>query len=303
MDTLDALRAFHRVVSEKGFAAAARELGLSRSVVNKQVRQLERRLGTQLFQRSTRRVVPTDAGRRFYEQTRPILMELETAFSALTDEREQPSGTLRVNAPMTFGARSVAPIVADFLDRFPDLRIELVLNDRAVDPIEEGFDVTLRIGEAQHFTSLIVEPLATVPLRLCASPAYLTAAGIPDTPTALREHRCLHYGYQESGSQWRLTGPDGTRAYAIGCVLWSNNGEALRDAGLRDQGILMLPGFLVDDDIAVGRLVPILDAFEPQILTLSAVYPRHRLLSRKVQLFVDTLRDTLADPVETSGKP
>jgi len=295
MDRIEAMRAFSKVVESGGFAAAARRLGSSRSVVNRAVIDLEGELGAQLLRRSTRRVTPTDAGLAFYDRCIQILSDLDEAISAVAELQQQASGNLRVNAPMSFGTRHLAPVVADFMARHPGVHVELVLNDRVVDPIEEGFDVTLRIAEANPATSLISQEIVAARRVLCASPAYLEQAGEPAHPSELRRHRCLHYGYLSSGSQWRLTGPDGDRPYAIGCVMWSNNGEALKCAAVRDQGVVLLPTFIVGDALQDGQLRTVLVDYSPPPISICALYPRHRHLSAKVRLFVESIRERFGD--------
>lgn len=289
MDKFESMRAFARVVEAGGFAAAAREMGLSRSVVNRSVINLENELGTQLLSRSTRRVTPTETGLAFYDRAVAILAELDDALTAVTELQERPTGNLRINAPMSFGTLHLSSVVTEFMAEHPGLHVELVLNDRRVDPIEEGFDVTIRAAEAAPSTSLITKEIVPAKRVLCASPGYVDQHGEPGDPRELKAHRCLHYGYLSSGSQWRLTGPEGDRAYAINCVMWSNNGEALKDAAVRHQGIALLPTFVVGGDLQDGRLRTILPDYAPPLLSLCAMYPRHRHLSAKVRLFVDLL--------------
>lgn len=289
MDRFLSLRAFTRVVDAGGFAAAAREMGLSRSVVNKYVITLENEIGTQLLRRSSRQVSPTDAGAAFYDRAVSIINELDEAFAAVTQLQEQPRGNLRINGPMTFGTMHLAPTVAEFMALYPDIHVELVLNDRFVDPIEEGFDVTVRIADPKVSTSLISREIVGIRRVLCASPSYLVAHGEPSNPRELRQHRCLHYGYQETGNQWKLTGPMGESSAQIHCVLWSNNGDALKQAALRDQGIALLPTFIVGDELQTGRLRTLLSDWQPPDIMLSALYPRHRHLSAKTRLLVEHL--------------
>ena len=295
MDKIDSMRAFTQVVEAGGFAAAARQMGLSRSVVNKAVINLENRLGTQLLRRSTRRVTPTETGLAFYDRCVQILGELEAAISAVSELQEQPTGNLRINAPMSFGMLHLSSLVSEFMGSNPKMRVEVVLNDRVVDPIEEGFDVTLRIGEASPSTSLISREIGAIKRVLCASPKYVEAFGEPGRPTDLKSHRCLHYGYQASGSQWRLLGPGSDQTYAIRCVMWSNNGEVLRDAAIHDQGIALLPTFIVGGALQSGELRTVLADYAPPPLTLCALYPRHRHLSAKVRLLVDLLAARFGD--------
>ena len=294
IDKFESIRTFTKVVEAGGFAAAAREMGLSRSVVNKYVIQLENALGTQLLRRSTRQVTPTETGLAFYDRCLQILSELDEAISAITELQEKPTGNLRVNAPMSFGTLHMAALVADYMVRYPDVHVELVLNDRFIDPIEEGFDVTVRIGTPAVLTSLISKEIVAAKRVLCASPAYLRAYGEPLQPGELKTHRCLHYGYQASGNQWRLSGPDGEFSVLINCVMWSNNGETLKDAAIKHQGIALLPTFIVGNALQEGELRTVLVDYQPTSITLCALYPRHRHLSAKVRHFIDLLVERFA---------
>lgn len=291
MDRFESMRAFTKVVEQGGFAAAARQMGLSRSVVSKAVINLENELGAQLLRRSTRQVTTTDTGIAFYARAVAILDELDQAVLAVRELQEHPTGSLRVNAPMSFGTLHLAPLVGEFMASYPDVHVELVLNDRFIDPIEEGFDVTIRIGEPDYSTSLIAREIVGSRRVLCASPGYLGEHGEPVGPLELKDHRCLHYGYSGSGSQWKLTGPEGERTYAINCIMWSNNGEALRTAAIANQGIVLLPTFIVGEALQNNRLQTILNDFSSPATNLCALYPRHRHLSSKVRLFVDALEE------------
>lgn len=295
MDMLEGMRSFTRVVEAGGFAAAAREMGVSRAVVNKQVRKLEEELGAQLLRRSTRKVSPTDLGSAFYQRCLAVLAEVDSAVSAVSEMQQNPTGTLRVNAPMSFGTLHLADMVARFMAEYPDLRVELSLNDRFVDPIEEGFDISLRISEPRYSTSLVTRELTAAKLVLCASPAYLADHGEPQRPAELQRHRCLHYGYQASGIQWRLSGPDGEVSVVVNCAMWSNNGEVLAAAARRDQGIALLPTFIAGASLQSGELRSLMCDYQPAPLTLCALYPRHRHLSSKVQLFVDAMAKDIGE--------
>jgi DNA-binding transcriptional LysR family regulator len=289
MDRFDSMRAFTKVVEMSGFAAAARAMGLSRSVVNKAVINLENDLGTQLLTRSTRRVTPTETGLAFYDRCVQILGDLDEAIASVTELQENPTGNLRLNAPMTFGTQHLASLVADFMADYPDVHVELVLNDRFVDPIEEGFDVTIRIAEPLYSTSLITREIVPARRLLCASPAYLDEFGEPESPRDLKAHRCLQYGYSGTVTQWRLDGSDGEQSYPINCLMWSNNGEVLKSAALRGQGIALLPTFIIGGELQDGTLRSVLTDHPPTELAVSAMYPRHRHLSAKVRLFVEML--------------
>lgn len=297
MDNFAGIRAFTQVVKAGGFAAAAREMGLSRSVVNKTVINLEKELGAQLLHRSTRRVTPTDTGLAFYERCVQILSELDEATSAVTELQSKPTGNLRVNAPMSFGTLHLSRVLAEYMALYPDVHVELVLNDRVVDAIEEGFDVTVRVGASHATTSLVTRELVKAKRVLCASPDYLEKWGEPLVPADLNVHRCLHYGYLGSGSKWRLRDSGGEQAFTIQCVMSSNNAEPLRDAAVNHQGIALLPTFIVGEALQTGQLRTILADYPPTDITLSALYPRHRHLSTKVRLLVDLLSERFG------GKP
>ena len=207
MDKFESLRAFTHVVASGGFAAAAREMGLSRSTVNKLVINLEDDLGVQLLHRTTRRVNPTATGLAFYARCVSILADLEDAELAVAQLHEEPKGTLRINAPMSFGTLHLAPVLTDFISQYPDLQVQLTLEDRLVDPMEEGFDLTLRISEPPDSPNLIVHPIASANRVLCAAPAYLERRGAPTLPNDLKTHSCLHYGHLANKYQWTLWGP------------------------------------------------------------------------------------------------
>ena len=291
MDKFESIRAFTQVVNSGGFAAAAREMGLSRSTVNKLVIALESDLGVQLLHRSTRVVTPTETGLAFHERCVEILASLEEAERSVTQLHEEPRGKLRVNAPMSFGTMHLAPALADFLVHYPDLQVQLTLNDRFIDPIEEGFDVTLRIAKLQESASLIAHPFAPVQRVLCASPTYLETHGIPIHPDELRHHSCLHYGQLAVENQWTLVGPEGEQTIAVNGVLCSNNGEVLRDAAVRGLGITLLPMFIVAQELQQGMLQIVLPDYHPPDLSIAAIYPVNRHLSTKVRLLVDFLQE------------
>lgn len=295
MDKFDAIKSFVQVVESAGFAAAGRQLGLSRSVVNKHVQRLEDELGAQLLRRSTRSVTLTSTGEGFYRRALNLLADYEDAVNAVRELQDEPTGDLRVNAPMSFGTLHLSTLVADFCAANPHLRVELVLNDRFVDPLEEGFDITLRIGEVPVSTSLVVQELAPSRVVVCASSAYLQQYGEPAAVQDLKAHRCLHYGYQASGANWRLQVGGRTQAVPVNCVMWSNNGQVLRDAAIAGNGIVLLPTFIVGDALQTGQLRTVLVDMPPVPTSLLALYPRHRHLSAKVRLFVRALRARFQD--------
>lgn len=288
MDKLASLRAFTKVVELASFSEAGKKLRLSRSAVSKHVGDLEHELGVQLLNRTTRRVTPTEQGQAYFERAIAILADLDAADHAVAERQSSPRGLLRVNAPMSFGTIKLGPIVAEFMERYSELQIQLVLSDEQVDPLQEGIDVVLRIAELES-SSLIARKLTPVPRSLCASPAYLQRRGEPRHPDELRGHDCLAYGYLSTGNQWKLIGKDGDHWINPRWTLCANNAEVLRDAALRGRGIALLPNFVMEDAIQRGTLRPLLTDYSSPPTALYAVYPPTRHLAVKVRVFIDFL--------------
>jgi DNA-binding transcriptional LysR family regulator len=261
MDKLASLRAFVKVVELGSFSEAGRQLRLSRSAVSKYVIDLEQALGVQLLVRTTRSVAATENGQAYYERCLAILADLEEADLAVTRLQAEPRGILRVNAPMSFGTLHLGRAIADLMEQYPELRVALVLSDEFVDPVQEGFDVTLRIGDLPS-SSLIARKLAPARRVVCAAPAYLAQHGVPRHPDELRDHQCLTYGYLATGAQWKLTGPDGDHWINVPWTLCADNAEVLRDAAVRGRGIALLPTFIAGTDLQEGRLRTILTDYK-----------------------------------------
>ena len=294
MDKFESICAFTQVVKEGSFAAAARKMQLSRSAVNKLVINLENHLGVQLFYRTTRQVTPTATGRSFYERCLDILSSLEEAELAVSQQHREPKGTLKINAPMSFGISSLGTQIAEFIIRHPEIKIQLTLEDRFVDPISEGYDLVIRIGSPFKSPSLIIHPLTIIPRVLCAAPSYLKAKGIPQDISELKNHSCLHYGYSATGSQWQFISQEQEEQVSIDGVFCSNNGEVLRDAAVKGLGIVMLPTFIVKRQLKQGELQIILPNYQTPELSLCVIYPINRHLSPKVQLFTQFLQECFA---------
>ncbi len=295
MDKFAGILAFTQVVNHGGFAAAAREMGCSRSAVNKLVNHLEKELGVQLLHRTTRQVSPTEIGMAFYERCNAILADLEAAEAAASQLQTELRGNLRVNAPMSFGTLHLSEAIAEFIEQHPQLRVELTLNDRFVDPIEEGFDVTIRIAESPESSNLVATQLTTVPRHLYASSAYLQRCGTPTHPQQLSNHACLHYGYLATGNRWKLTGEDGEHVIRIQGNLCSNNGEVLRDAAIAGLGIAILPDFLVGESLRQGTLQTILPNYQAPEISIWILHPASRHLSAKVRIFAEFLQAKFCD--------
>jgi DNA-binding transcriptional LysR family regulator len=291
MDRFDNMRVFAKVVESGSFTGAAARLGISASMVSQHVKELEERLGVRLLNRTTRKVSLTETGRAYYERCTRLLADLEETEEAVSDMHAAPRGELRVNATPSFGILQLAPAIADFTERFPAISVELMLSERIVDLIDEGFDVAVWVGLLPD-SSLIARQLAPCRMVVCGAPSYFEKHGIPRTPADLTAHNCLTV----SGNvlayyrAWHLTAADGTvlNISPIGS-LRTNSGAVLKVAALAGHGLVCLPTYLVGDALQSGRLVTVLDDYTAPPLTLRALYPHNRHLSAKVRAFVDFL--------------
>ena len=291
MDKFESIRAFIQVVEQEGFAAAARKMQMSRSAVNKLVINLENQLGVQLLYRTTRQVTPTNTGRAFYERCIDILSDLEEAELSVSQQHTEPKGVLKINAPMSFGISYLGAKIAEFMTHYQDIKIQLTLEDRFVDPIGEGYDLIIRIGSPPQSPSLVSHNITSLSCVICAAPSYLNKQGIPNTPSELGNHFCLHYGYLATGSQWLLTKEEQEYRVSIDGIFCSNNGEVLKDAAVEGLGIVMLPTFIVERELERGELQIILPDYLIAELTLCVIYPLNRHLSPKIQLFTRFIQE------------
>lgn len=301
MDKLEAMAAFTRVVAKGSYAEAGRELGLTRSAVSKAVMELEQILGVRLLDRTTRRVSPTEAGRAYYERCLDVLSQIEETELQVSRLNDEPRGTLRINAPMSFGIRYLGEAVAELSAAHPDLKVELILNDRFIDPLEEGVDVTVRIGTLAD-SSLIARKLAPARRVLIASPGYIAQYGRPKTPGDLINHRCLAYGQSTVNSlRWQLTRGEETITVPVASQLCSNNGEILRAAAIAGNGIAKLPTFIVGHDISEGRLEVLMPDYPPTELGIYALYAPNRYLAAKTRVLIDHLAERFGGTPEWDG--
>lgn len=295
MDRFLQLAALVRTVDRGSQAAAARELGVTAAMVGRYIQALEDRLGTRLLNRTTARQSLTEAGAAFYARAQGILEQMEEAETSAADRQAEPRGTLRINAPMSFGTRHLAAAVAEFGRDHQGLRVELVLNDRVVDLVEEGYDVAVRIGLLAE-SGLIARRLSSCRLAVCASPGYLERRGWPAVPADLPAHDCLVYTYASYGGLWRFHGEGGEQEIRVSGSLAANNGDALLAAALAGRGIILQPTFIVGEALREGRLLPVLPGWRLADYNVYAVYPSARHLSPKVRRFVDFLAARFRDP-------
>jgi DNA-binding transcriptional LysR family regulator len=286
MDRLTSMGVFVATVERGGFAAAAARFGISPAMASKHVRALEERVGRKLLHRTTRRRSLTETGRLYLERCKAILAEVEAAEGNLPGRDGAIRGALRVTAPVSFGARRLAPALVEFLRLYPDVRVELMLNDRVVDLIDEEFDVAIRIGRLGDST-LIARPLAPYRLWLCASPTYLAGQRAPRTPADLARHVLLGFAVARGRSTWRWLDARGKDSLSGNVRLSTNNGEALRQAALAGGGIILQPEVLVADDLRSGRLRRILPSFEPPPRPVHVLHLPDRTPPGRVRAFVD----------------
>lgn len=289
--TLDlaGLFAFVRVAELGSFVRAAESLGLSKAAVSKQVSALERRLGAQLLHRTTRRLSLTEAGQAYLLHAQSALAEARAAENSVADTQTVPQGRLRVTVPMTFGLLHVSPWMSDFLREYPQIDLDLQLDDRARDLVLEGYDLAIRFGTQLRDSSLVARRLCDVRVLLCAAPDYLARHGRPSQPDQLNSYDCLHYSYNPSGRAWQFTRGDDTVRVALPMRMEANSSLALRAVMLAGGGLARVPEFVVADDIAAGRLEVVLPDWRLPALSLHAVMPERRYVPAKVRAFVDYL--------------
>ena len=297
MDRFKQLQAFVRTAECGSQSAAGRKLGITPAMIGRTIRALEDRLGVRLLHRTTTRQSLTPAGAAFHAEAAAVLDALDAAEQAAAEQQAEPQGMLRVNAPMSFGIRHLAPALAAFGAAHPRVQVEMVLNDRVVDLVDEGYDVAVRIGTLRDST-LVARRLAPCRIMLCASPGYLRRRGTPTAPDGLRAHDCLLYAYSPGGS-WALGG----QVVPVSGPLVANNGDALLQAALAGQGLILQPTFIVGDALRGGGLVQLLPDWPARDLYAHAVYPAARNLSPKVRCFVDFLVERFGPAPWDAGLP
>ncbi len=294
MDRFLALTVFAKVVEQGSFARAADRLEMSTSAVSRRVGELEAHLDVRLLNRTTRRLSLTESGQAFYERCVQLLADLEEAEEAVLATAIVPRGTLKLTCAVTFGIRHLAPALAEFAARHPQLRFDVELSDRAVDIVDEGLDLAIRIGDIGS-QALIGRRIGAMRLVPCAAPAYLAARGTPTAPEDLARHACLTYEYSSGADTWRFADAD-RREHAVKVAgpAHANNGRMLVALAVAGLGIVMEPDFIVAPEVRSGRLVRVLPGYTPASAGIYAVYPSRRHLSAKVRTFVDFLAERFA---------
>ena len=292
MNSLTEIAIFVKVVELSSFTAAADALEMSQPVVSKAVTRLEEKLGARLLNRTTRRLSLTEAGSELYRRSVRALAEIEDAELEVARFQTEPRGTLRVSAPTSFSILHLGSALQSFAERFPGVAIEMYLDDRQIDLVEEGYDVAIRIARLQD-SNLVARRLAPCGQVLCAAPSYLAKRGTPERPEDLLEHSCIVYSLLATPREWRFTDASGeSHVVPINGALTSNNGLLNRAAAIAGAGIVLLPMFYIGEQLRSGELKAVLTDFKAPELGIYAVYPERRNLTPKVRAFVDFLAAT-----------
>lgn len=292
------IEAYLAVVESGSISAAARRVGVAKSILSKRIARLEQSLGVKLLDRSTRGVAPTDEGQEFYHRAREGLHELRAAAEAVSSREQALRGELRVTAPMTFGTLYLSRMLFPFMERHPELSVTLDFDDRVLDIVREGYDLAIRITRNPG-DSLKARPLAVSRRIVCASPGYLARHGRPQRIEDLPHHRCIGYSNLQSRQLWRFEANAAggePRSLLVSSNISFNNGEAMRDAAVADLGIIVLPLFIVAEALRHGELVLLLPNDRPLSDTIYAVYPASRYVPTKVRLAIDHLVAACGEP-------
>lgn len=290
MDYLSRIGIFIEVAKKESFALAARELGITSSAVSKQIQNLEYELKTKLLNRTTRRVSLTEEGSLFYERAARALEDLREAKDQINELKATPRGLLRVALPMALGLQYLKSPIAEFARQYPEVTLDVQLDDRLVDIAEEGFDVVIRIGVLKD-SSMIARKLAPAPICVCASPEYLAKNGTPQTPHDLAKHNVLAYTRNKGAHEWRYKGPDGKEnLIPLQSTFRCDAAGMMVEAACQGLGIIISPEFFIKEEIADGRLKRILPDYttSPE-RNLYAIFPPNRYLSTRLRLFIDHL--------------
>lgn len=291
MDRLTSMSVFVKVADLGSFAAAAKELRLSPPMIGKHIRFLEERLGSQLINRSTRRQNLTELGRDYLDHCRHLLEEAEAGDALAEEALREPRGKLRIATSLAFGSYCLTPAVVQFMKKYPEVSVELVLSDRMIDLLEESIDAAIRFGTLTDST-MMSRSLSPYRGVLCAAPSYLAERGIPKHPTDLVHHECLRYPGWAEGPKWTLLGPEGEIQITVSSRLSINSAFGIRHAALAGAGIVLLRDEMLADDIASGRLQVLLPDYKIQERTRQILWPKNRKMTPKLRAFIDFIAET-----------
>ena len=285
MDLLDSMKVYVLAVEKGSLSAAATASDISATMAGNHLRTLEKRLGMQLLNRTTRRQHLTPFGEDYYQRCKEILRLVAETDAQAQKLQLAPAGKLRITAPVSFGTEALMPALSDYLERYPQVSIDLVLSDRVADLLEEGFEAAIRVGPVPD-SALIARPLAPYRLMICASPAYLARRGTPARPDDLSQHECLSFS-PSAAAHWRLEDQEHICRVPVSGRLQVNQGQALRVAALRGMGIVLQPAILLEDDVRAGRLVQLFPQHQLATRPMSVLYLPDRYRSPKLRSFVD----------------
>ncbi len=286
MDKLSSMRIFSRVARLGNFAAAARELSISRAMATKHVMHLEDQLKVQLINRTTRSMHLTEAGQAYLERCTHILDEIEETETAVSQLNSEPRGTLKLSSPPTFGKLYLGPLIADYVKPYPGVSFDLIVTDQPVDIIEWGLDLAFHLGRPQD-SNMIIKRVLSTEMILCAAPEYLERHGTPQAPEQLAQHNCLSNPNLPPYQIWKFTDHGKERIIRPEGSLQSNSPDALRTAAINALGLVMMPAYTLQADLQDGRLVAVLREFSSESIDMYAIYPHRRHLSAKVRTFLD----------------
>ncbi len=297
MDTLQAMRVFCRVVETGSFSRAATELGITQPTATKAVAEAEQRLGARLLHRSTRGVSPTEVGSLYYERCKSIARDVDDANAVAALVQGDLTGSLRISTSVAFGRRVMAPLVIEYMREHPKLQVDLSLDDRYVNLIEQGVDVAIRMGRLADST-LGASYLGLNPWLVAGSPAYFARHGRPETPADLAQHQCLIYSSVQGDDRWHLAGAAGTAPHVVAVrgPLRSNNLSTVLAACRAGMGVCILPWYVAQAALERGDIVQVLPEFAPPSQEIHAVFPSPRLVPRKVTNFITWMRQQLEGP-------
>ncbi len=296
-DRLESMRIFVDVSERGSFSAVAAERGLSPQMVANHIAALETRLGSRLLHRTTRRQTLTDHGRLYRDRCKAILADIEDAETQASDAQATLRGLLRINAPVTFGAYVLVPVVTAFLRRYPEMRCDLSLSDGFVDPVEDGYDAVFRIGPVDPRSSILAIPLKPYRLIACAAPEYLTAHGTPETPESLVDHECLGFNYRNASQrgEWRFSKDGRIVSVQIDSRLSVDDWKSMHGAALDAFGITVALEAAVRDDLATGRLVRLFAGYDVAIRPMHILCARDRHMTSRTRAFLDWASACLSD--------
>lgn len=289
MDRIGAMQLFRRVVETGSFSAVSREMQLSQPTVSKKIAGLEEYLATKLLNRSTRQLNLTDAGQRYYQRCCQILDEVADTEAELQQQHDVATGTLRISVPIAAGRMKILPCLWKFFDQYPALKFDIHFDDHYVDLVKEGVDVAIRVGELAD-SSMVARKMVRIPRYMVASKEYLEQHGEPKTLKELQQHNCIVYSLLSTRNEWHFETKKGKEKVLVQGRFSSNSPDAIRQAALRGQGIAVILGWLVEEDIAQGRLNIIMRDYTPTALDLNAIYPQRQFMPAKVSLLLDYLQ-------------